>query len=104
MIDINSQPTTQAPLARRTDSARSALAAEIARELFTDGTGKRATRLMLTIGGWPSSSGWSETEARDAIERVLAKSPNAPGSRLTDDGRCRKRAERERRALGGIPV
>lgn len=63
--------------ARRPGSAMQALAAEIARELFTDGMGNRANRLIMEIGGWPGWCGWSESGARNAIERVLARSPNA---------------------------
>lgn len=66
--------------ARRPGSARQALAAEIAAALFTDGQGKRATRLAMEIGGWPNCGGWSEVGAAHQIERVLATSPNAQAS------------------------
>jgi hypothetical protein len=68
-------------------SARQALAAEIARALFTDGMGKRAKRLIMEIGGWRDGGGWSEEGAALQIERVLETSPNAPSSATREDER-----------------
>jgi GH18 family chitinase len=71
------KPTRKGRFAAPTCSARQALAAEIAAALFTDGTGKRAKRLIMEIGGWRDCGGWSEAGAAQQIERVLAQLPNA---------------------------
>lgn len=49
------------------------LATRIARALFTDGAGRRATRLILRE--WPIGDigGWSEGAAIDLIRRILVR-------------------------------
>jgi len=52
----------------------SRLSKKIARDLFTDGTGLRATRLRLEYNGKQNGCGWCETAAADRVLLILEKS------------------------------
>jgi hypothetical protein len=47
------------------------LAKKIAREIFTDGLGKRGVRLVIDYDGNAGGVGWNERAAAAQIERVL---------------------------------
>jgi hypothetical protein len=55
---------------RRRDQAE-----QIARDLFTNGQGERAERLVLTVDGPPAENlgGWSETAMIERIEQTLER-------------------------------
>jgi len=57
--------------------AQHALAAKIARALFTNGANERAVRLRLVGEYGGSLGGWSEIDAADQIARVLAEEGTA---------------------------
>jgi hypothetical protein len=49
----------------------SALAKEIAQQLFTDGIGRRADRLVLHRSDWQMCGGWSESLMANHIKKIL---------------------------------
>lgn len=50
---------------------RAAIAARIAKQLFTAGDGTRATRLVLLDAAGRDLGGWGEAPVRDVVEREL---------------------------------
>lgn len=50
-----------------------AVAREIAKDLFTDGSGERAERLVLTVDSPPARTlgGWSKGNALARIKKIL---------------------------------
>lgn len=48
-----------------------ALAQKIAKDLFTDGMGRHAQRLVMEIEGVTNGSGWSEAAVANVIKKHL---------------------------------
>ncbi len=51
----------------------SRLSKKIARDLFTDGHGNRATRLVMEFGGKQDGCGWAEFAVADRVLLILEK-------------------------------
>ena len=71
--------------ARLTCSDVDALAATIARDLFTSGCGSRASRLVMVDKEGRQIAGWCEEAVRDRIAGHLVQ-PNAQSSATGEKG------------------
>jgi hypothetical protein len=60
-------------------------AEQIARDLFTNGQGERAERLVLTVDGPPAKNlgGWSEAAVIERIEQMLERTVRANAGKGT---------------------
>lgn len=82
------------------------LAAKLAKELFTEGGGRRARRLVMEQDQALNGSGWCESAVADRIE-VLLKSLPAPrrgraNSPATARGGVTTRAKRQTGLCGAV--